>query len=65
MPLAWGMGWAGRCDFPAFSLFLFLLLLLLLLLLDSLRYLPNVAFGLDKKEPAGTFDKSVPAGDIV
>lgn len=58
---------AGGCDFPAFSLFLFLflLLLLLLLLLDSLRYLPNVAFGLDKKEPAGTFDKSVPAGDIV
>lgn len=56
---------AGGCDFPVFSLFLFLLLLLLLLLLDSLQYLPNVAFGLDKKELAGTFDKSVPAGDIV
>lgn len=65
MPLAWGMGWAGRCDFPAFSLFLFLLLLLLLFLLGFLRYLPNVAFGLDKKELAGALLSNVPAGDIV
>ena len=56
---------AGGCDSPVFSLFLFLLLLLLLLLLDSLRYLPNVAFGLDKKEPAGALLSNVPAGDIV